>query len=297
LWTGEGGSSSALGISLFWGLYSLFLIFAAVAVARERRQVRQSPRLARMIPGEIRFPLRRSGEGSTMRKIPCVTRDLSETGVSLMMPETQILPLVVQAALFGENGDRVQLRGMVMRNDTNPAGEGSVGVHFMKVPDEARRTLVRLMFSHPRVWESPPLAGADVRQSLIYILLAPLRTFVREKLLNRYSPRVRREIPCQVRIRDRVYPGTSEDVSVTGMRLSLAPEVLTLREEEMTLKEVIIRLHSENGRTVELPARIVWKETHRRIIMGVRFLEEQPDLFPLSGKNIREEKIPERSRP
>src|SRR3972149_10050020 len=63
----------ALRISIFWGIYNMILLIAAISTASERREVRVTPRLKRMIPGEILFD---------DTKIPFLTSDISDSGIS-----------------------------------------------------------------------------------------------------------------------------------------------------------------------------------------------------------------------
>ncbi|MBI5197409.1 MAG: glycosyltransferase, partial [Nitrospirae bacterium] len=86
-----GHSSDATAISLFWATYNLFLLSAAISVARERKQIRSAPRLPRMVPGEIRTA---TGSMEAGERIPCVTSDLSETGASLIVVRPCSLPTV-----------------------------------------------------------------------------------------------------------------------------------------------------------------------------------------------------------
>lgn len=72
-------------INILWTLYNLVMITATIAVALETRQIRKGWRVEKEIPAEIILP---SGQ-----RVGCRTRDYSEGGISLIIPESsQIKP-------------------------------------------------------------------------------------------------------------------------------------------------------------------------------------------------------------
>lgn len=67
-------------LNILWTIYNLIMITATIAVALESRQIRKDWRVEREIPAGITLP---SGQ-----VVDCRTRDYSEGGVSLIIPET-----------------------------------------------------------------------------------------------------------------------------------------------------------------------------------------------------------------
>jgi cellulose synthase (UDP-forming) len=272
-------------ISIFWAVYNLIILIAAISVAKERKQVRRAPRLSRMFNGSLRYEW--TGPQSVEESLPCVTVDISETGASLRLMRPSPLPSKVALCLMGNSGKEVLLPGNLTRNDRLPTGEASIGMVFTNLTEENRRALIRLMFGHPRVWSETSSTFANVPKSVFYLLTAPLRTFIREKILQRFSPRIPRVLACQVLIAERFYPGMTHDVSAGGMSIVLSPKVLISPDELKPDQEIIIRLWLGNE-LVELPGRVAWKKCEKDMTIGVRLSKERPDLFPPAQDRIQE---------
>ncbi|HBI24897.1 MAG TPA: hypothetical protein DDX84_12025 [Nitrospiraceae bacterium] len=270
--------ADAFSISIFWGIYNILLLVAAISTASERKEVRVFHRLKRMIPGEILFD---------NTKIPFITTDISESGISIMLSGTQVtIPLFVKIHLYGDNRERVSLTGMIMRNDVIKEGEMvTVGIHFMKVSEEDRQAIVRMMFSSPHTWSSPPDASAGVYRSFLSLAISPLRLLLQEKVFRRFYPRIKKEIPCEI-IRDGVTnKGIIEDISYTGIRASFSGSLQL--ENDVTLK-----IYHTNNKPVSLEGRIVWiKRTIANTLIGIHFMEHNPDILELLKKQVLNEKI------
>lgn len=261
-------ASDAFRISIFWGIYNIILLIAAISTASERREVRISPRLKRMIPGDILFD---------NTKIPFVTSDISDSGISIMLTGPQItIPLFVKIDLHGDNGERVSLTGMVMRNDSIRQGEMvAVGIHFMKVSEENRQTIIRMMFSSPHTWDSPPEASAGLSLSFLTIVISPLRLFFHEKVLHRFYPRIKKEIPCEIVRNGTVNKGVIKDISYTGVRAKIYG-ALSLEND------IILRIYHSNKRPLSIEGRIAWiKKAKGDTLAGVHFMEHNSDLLEL----------------
>src|SRR3990170_1435126 len=258
----------ALRISIFWGIYNMILLIAAISTASERREVRVTPRLKRMIPGEILFDDAR---------IPFITSDISNSGISIMLSGPQItIPLVVKIHLSGDNGERISLTGMVMRNDILSQGEMvAVGIHFMKVSEENRQAIVRMIFSSPRTWHSPPEASAGVYLSFLSIIISPLRLFFHEKVLHRFYPRIKKEIPCEIVRNGAINKGVIKDISYTGVRAKIYG-ALSLESD------IILRIYHSNKRSLSIEGSIAWvKKAKGDTLAGIHFMEHNSDLLEL----------------
>lgn len=260
--------SDAFKISIFWGIYNILLLAAAISTASERREIRANPRLKRLIPGELLV-------GNT--RIPFITSDISESGVSIMLPEPMIaLPLSVNLHLRGDNGERVQLAGMITRNDlTDKEGIVNVGIHFTSVSDEQRKSIIRMMFSSPYTWYLPPLPSADTRLSFLFILLSPCRIFLREKILHRLYPRIKKELNCEVIIAGTVKKGKIEDISYTGVRARLPGRL-------PPANQILLNIYGEDNKPVNIEGYIVWrKKSKGDTLIGIHFMEQKPDVLKL----------------
>ncbi|MBI5096148.1 MAG: glycosyltransferase [Nitrospirae bacterium] len=258
----------AFRISIFWGIYNIILLVAAISTASERREVRVSPRLKRMIPGDILFD---------NTKIPFITSDISDSGISIMLSGPQItIPLFAKIHLHGDNGERVSLTGMVMRNDILSQGEMvTVGIHFMKVSEENRQAIARMMFSSPHTWDSPPEASAGVYLSFLTIVISPLRLFLHEKVLHRFYPRIKKEIPCEIVRNGTVNKGVIKDISYTGVRAKIYG-ALSLEND------IILKIYNSNNRPLSIEGRIAWiKKAKGDTLAGVHFMEHNSDLLEL----------------
>ncbi|MFP3480497.1 PilZ domain-containing protein, partial [Burkholderia sp. SIMBA_057] len=75
---GVGSEVQTTAFNLAWTTYNLLILGLAVAAANERRQVRESHRVAARIPVMLRF-----GNGRTLA---CETLDYSEGGIGVAVP-------------------------------------------------------------------------------------------------------------------------------------------------------------------------------------------------------------------
>ncbi|MDD5200223.1 MAG: UDP-forming cellulose synthase catalytic subunit [Terrimicrobiaceae bacterium] len=76
----------AIGITMFWALFNIFILFACLGALLERRQMRSTARMAAKIPGRLIL-----GD----RKIPVDIMDISNGGAALAIDEayeSQLLP-------------------------------------------------------------------------------------------------------------------------------------------------------------------------------------------------------------
>jgi cellulose synthase (UDP-forming) len=129
-------------LNLVWALYSLMLLGAVLAVARERSQRRAAPRVPAALASVLRLP---SGHA-----YPAETRDISLTGVTVRL--TAQLPSQL------ERGDHLELAL------TLPDGPVSLPVHlvergrnqlrlcFAELSTDQERGLVRAVFGQASRW-------------------------------------------------------------------------------------------------------------------------------------------------
>ena len=151
----------------------------------------------------------------------------------------------------------------------------------MKLTEQDREAIIRIMFGHPRTWERPATASADFRQSMGFLLLASLRAFFKEKILKRLSPRSGVTIPCQIVIEERLYPGTIEDISRNGARVVVSPKFLTRVAGFSEMKMIRVRILAGSTEALEIPVKMVWRqEREGQAVLGLQFMEDQQEILP-----------------
>lgn len=249
LW-GQRLNFNATVLSGLWTVYNLIILVAAIVVARERPQKRSVPRLGRKIPCELTF-------GG--RILSGITVDLSETGLSMIPERPVLLPAVVQARLISPFGETTELKGEVIRNDSStaakPDGETNVGIRFLNVSDAQHQSLIRQMYSAPNSWEGIERPRSSIWHSFLVIATSPIRAFVREKLLRRFSARVPKHWDCELVTGDRVLKGVTENISSTGVSVRLMTREVPVKEVEVRLfrdKKEVLRIRGEIIRQEQL---------------------------------------------
>jgi cellulose synthase (UDP-forming) len=128
-------------LNLFWTFYNIVVASAAVGVASEEKQMRQTPRVQMDLPAALCMP-----DG---RRIVCRTADFSQGGLGLMLPQGVPLP---------QRGDEVSVS--IFRNEYEavlPAevsnGRGRmVGLSFHDLTLEQEQDLARVTFARADAW-------------------------------------------------------------------------------------------------------------------------------------------------
>lgn len=260
LWNGEGNFDATL-LSAFWTVYNLIILVAAIIVARERPQKRSWPRLARKIDCELKF-----GGRTLLGK----TTDLSESGFSMVLDRSVLLPPLVDVRLISDFGEVTEIKGEVIRNDSASSGDSGVGIRFLNVSDIQRQSLIRQMFSSPSGWAEAHRTTSATWASLAYLASTSARAFIKEKILRRLSYRIKRRLRCELMIGDRVWPGITEDISNTGL-------LVHLKTDEDFTKDVTVLLYQEDRVVFKIRGEIVRRTKSKGpgAIYGIRFLERQ----------------------
>lgn len=253
----------ALFISLFWSVYNILLLLAAVVVARERPQKRGSPRLPRRIPCELIIP-----GGRVYGK----TTDLSETGLSLHLETPFTLSPLVEVRLHSDFGEITTIKGKVIRNEpVQSSGEGvSVGIQFSPLTELQHQALIRQMYSSPLTWEGQHTHQTAPWASFLLLLMTGARAFIKEKILRRLSPRFDVKLPCRLILQDTIVSGTSLDISATGI------SILLPHPPEMFPSEFNVEI-SQWGQAVAVArGKVVWEKvsSEKGRVVGIRFLDE-----------------------
>lgn len=251
----------AVLLSAFWTAYNLVILLAAIVVARERPQKRSSPRLFRQIACELSF-------GG--RTLSGKTSDLSETGLSMTLDRLMFLPPVVNVRLISDFGERTEIEGEVIRNDSLPSGRANIGVRFLEVSEVQHQSLIRQMYSSPNSWQRLQQATFTTWGSFVLLATSSIRAFIKEKVLRRFSPRIKKQMVCELVVGERVFKGITEDISNTGLSVRL-------ETEEGLSKEVIIQLYHGDQVVLRIRGEIVrrTKTQGKEVVLGIRFLERK----------------------
>jgi len=135
-----------LALNIAWALFSLVLLFAAIAVAHEKRQVRETIRI------DIRLPVVLHLDNG--RTLQTTTQDISMGGMRLALPTDEMLTEVVEYAEI-TYGDRSQ----IFEVKVSGAEPGILRLNFQAPGIAQRRELVRIIMGRADAWlplASPP---------------------------------------------------------------------------------------------------------------------------------------------
>jgi cellulose synthase (UDP-forming) len=261
----QGLNFNATLLSAVWTVYNLVILVAAIVVARERPQKRFSPRLFRQIGCEMSF-------GG--RTLSGKTADLSETGLSMNLSAPVLLPPMVQVRLISDFGETTDIKGEVIRNDSSPSAESGggsgIGIRFLNISDAQHQSLIRQMYSSPASWNRVHRPASSAWRSFASIATASVRAFIKEKVLRRFSTRIRKQWPCELAVGQRVFKGVTENISNAGISVRLVGE-------EVLSKEVTVRLYQEDREVFSVRGEIVryTKTKGQGTVYGIRFLERK----------------------
>lgn len=151
----------SIAINVPWALYSLSMLLAAIAVARETKQVRKSVRINVAIPAVVHYA---SGMAARTETI-----DLSMGGAQLKEPET-VRP--------GDEIEAIELlmgdENIVLPVQVITASERVIRLQFHSIPLAQRRSLVRVVLSRADAWLTPPWPQDNPFRSLYLVFRTAL---------------------------------------------------------------------------------------------------------------------------
>ncbi len=134
-----GVQPDVMALNLFWGGFSLFILFATIAVARERRQVRSSVRVNLDLPATLYMV-----EGHTLAT---QTVDISMTGARVRNPGGELPDHAVEFLEVGMNGRTVLLPAETMGGDRR-----YIRLRLSELDINQRRQLVRIVMGRADAW-------------------------------------------------------------------------------------------------------------------------------------------------
>ena len=157
--------ADAVLINAVWCLVNVLLLSAAILVALEQPQLRQSHRLERRLATTL-F----SGE----KALQGITVDISETGARVQLPDWPNLPDVVDVEIHGDTSSRVFLTARVLR--VNPQSDNNVVITlaFEDLTPAQHDALILVLYSDVDQWYSQVRTTSDRPLSSIRFLITSL---------------------------------------------------------------------------------------------------------------------------
>lgn len=154
LWVSPAWVAWAVVLNLVWLAYNMVILGAAVGVALEQRQVRQTPRVQAYLPANLVLP---------NQNLQAVCRDFSMTGLRLDVPG-QTLPVGTDVQLQMSDNGQVKTFPVRVIN----ASANSVGVVFVGLTMQQRIDWVQCTFARPLAWrrQIQPLQGVSAPRSV-----------------------------------------------------------------------------------------------------------------------------------
>ncbi len=263
---GHKGSHDSVIISLVWAFYNLVLLVTAVIAARERPQRRTNTRLARSIRCELYSSADRSGG-----MIPCVTTDLSETGVSIRLPRhVEFATPFISLDLISGYGEVSSLKGRVVRNEMDRKGDFVLGINFIDMDAELTHGVIRQMFSPEESWKGYHKEIVTIKLwRFITQLYRSFRVqFIRDEIYRRIAPRFAVARVCELSAPEGAFKARVRDVSMMGISIEIASPAVTA--------PVTVVVRKKDGPPMEARGEVVWQvEKKRKRLIGIRFLDAE----------------------
>jgi len=220
----------AILINFAWGLYNLALMFGAIAVALEQPQRRRTHRVNR----ELRAIIHANGR-SWIGK----TRDISESGVYIILDSWPLLPNQVELEIFGDTTAHVKLLARLIRGV--PLNDQQVGFafHFSDtITKEQFDDLVLVIYNDVNEWYlvNSPFED-EPGQSFMFILTSLWRTIKTPKAgLSRV---IRKQVdqPIRLFVNGQYYTGIVLSIGTDGLTVSVS-EVVVATLHDLRLRQV-----------------------------------------------------------
>lgn len=146
-----------LVLNIGWATYSLVFLLAAIAVARETRQVRKTIRIDVSVPTLVRYSC-----GAVLRT---TTADLSMGGCCIGMPDQQYNHGHIKEIELLLNSGAVNLPVETVSADSH-----FIRLKFKDIPVLRRRELVRVVLARADAWLKPPKKPDNPFRSLFTIM-------------------------------------------------------------------------------------------------------------------------------
>ncbi|MEN3261912.1 UDP-forming cellulose synthase catalytic subunit [Sodalis endosymbiont of Spalangia cameroni] len=129
--------------NVVWATLSVIILLAAIAVAKETRQVRKTIRVEVTIPAIIHY--------ASGISVVSETRDLSMGGVKLVTPDDRYLHDTLEEVEL-----RLQSGSVCIPVSVIHTGPDVIRLMFKEMPLDKRRELVRVVMARADAWLAPP---------------------------------------------------------------------------------------------------------------------------------------------
>lgn len=161
--------TDAVLINAVWCVVNVALLSAAVLVALEQPQLRQSHRLDRHLAATL-FSGENALQGTTI--------DISETGARVRLPDWPNLPDIVELELHGDTTSRVFLTAQVLRVAPESDSEVVVTLAFEHLTPAQYDDLILVLYSDVQQWYSQVRTNSDrPLESIRFLITSLLRVF------------------------------------------------------------------------------------------------------------------------
>lgn len=253
--------ASFMAMSMAWAVYNTFVVVAALLTGVERKQIRRRIRIPKRLACELALPA---------GPVRCVTKDINEGGLCAFLTEPVRVPEGPVEVTLRHGRHKATVMGEIVRQDKE-GGTIAMGMRFTGTGHEGYAALVRLIHSPSDAWaaadSAPPLKGPLRVLATLFTVAA--RRFMREKLLNRISPRYAASFPCSVSspsLGEIRAEGATNNLSHTGLCATVScPVALPSR--------IKVRVSTRAGGAVELAGTVVWqvRKKDRTVVFGMSF--------------------------
>ncbi|MGB3514988.1 MAG: PilZ domain-containing protein, partial [Elainellaceae cyanobacterium] len=226
---------------------NVMLLIAAILVAVEQPQLRQSHRLDRRLHTALI-------SGETL--LTGVTQDISETGAQVLLKDWPNLPDVVDVEIHGDTSAMVRLNGRVVRVAPRSDQETSVTITFENMTQTQRDGLVLVLYSDVEEWYSQFRTNADKPLQSIRFLIASLVRAFREPKASQPTPvfKLVKEV-VQVYSQGQFLTGTAYAINSRRLKIALQEDQnLVLHPEVFGQGEPVGLLMGNHGHP---PVRLV----------------------------------------
>ncbi|MCG8707080.1 UDP-forming cellulose synthase catalytic subunit [Brenneria sp. 4F2] len=159
-----GMNPQVIFLNVFWAGFNVLILLAAIAAARETRQVRQAIRIDANIPAIVHF-----ASGISLRTH---TLNLSMGGVRLVTPDERYKTDKIEEVELLLHSGAVSIPVEII-----DANDKILQLKFEDMPLSKRRELVRVVLTRADAWLAPPYPHDNPIKSLLGIIRCVLELF------------------------------------------------------------------------------------------------------------------------
>lgn len=217
--------SDAVLINAAWCLVNIGLLVAAVLVALEQPQLRESHRLARQL-NVVLYAGNETLSGSTV--------DISESGAQILLANWPNLPDRIDLEIHGDTVTRAFVSGRITRVTPRNDDEVVIAVAFEDVTPAQRDALALVIYSDVNEWYSQHRPQSDKPfQSIVFLLTSLVRAFRDPKPIQPMQVRKRVQAETQIYSQGHYLSGIAREINSRSLQLLLPDDHLTIIHPEI----------------------------------------------------------------